>query len=196
MKTLLYIVLCILVIVMLSGCETTPEQQSAIESTITENTALMPEMVYTPIDNDFLTGAYLGKEASALTIAQDNIFIESEKMFGYDYVSLCGIKGNLSVYLEDGQIISYIFGSIPFKEKEVFRDNFNNANKKIAELLSMDEIEPTFMGQMNDGDEMDSVFEGNGVLKAEYIQNGRTVSISSCGVSEAATVIIECSKAE
>lgn len=195
MKSFLYIVLCILAIAILSGCDTKPEEPE-VESIPAENAPLMPEMKYTTIDNAFIAGTYLGKETLAITISKDNVFVESEKMIGYDYVSLCDIKGNLSVYLNNGQITSYVFGSTPFKEKDKFRESFNNVNKKIAELLGMEEIQPAFMGQMNNCDEMDSVFGGNGILKAEYIQNGRTISVSSCGVSEAATVIIECSKAK
>lgn len=195
MKSFLYIVLCILAIAILSGCDTKPEEPE-VESIPAENAPLMPEMEYTTIDNAFIAGTYLGKETLAITISKDNVFVESEKMIGYDYVSLCDIKGNLSVYLNNGQITSYVFGSTPFKEKDKFRESFNNVNKKIAELLGMEEIQPAFMGQMNNCDEMDSVFGGNGILKAEYIQNGRTISVSSCGVSEAATVIIECSKAK
>ena len=195
MKSFLYIVLCILAIAILSGCDTKPEEPE-VESIPAENAPLMPEMEYTPIDNAFIAGTYLGKETSAITISKDTVFIESEKMIGYGYVSFCDIKGNLSVYLNNGQITSYVFGSTPFQEKDKFRESFNNVNKKIAELLGMEEIQPAFMGQMNNCDEMDSVFGGNGILKAEYIQNGRTISVSSCGVSEAATVIIECSKAK
>lgn len=119
MKSLLYIVLCILAIAILSGCDTKLEEPE-VESIPAENAPLMPEMEYTPIDNAFIAGTFLGKDTSALTISKDNVFVENEKMLGYDYVSLCDIKGNLSVYLNNGQITSYVFGSTPLKKKTSF----------------------------------------------------------------------------
>ena len=63
---------------MLSGCDTKPEG-SEVESIPAENAPLMPEMEYTPIDNAFVAGAYLGKETSAITISQDNVFVENKQ---------------------------------------------------------------------------------------------------------------------
>lgn len=67
MKSLLYIVLCILAIAILSGCDTKLEEPE-VESIPAENAPLMPEMEYTPIDNAFIAGTFLGKDTSALTI--------------------------------------------------------------------------------------------------------------------------------
>ncbi len=192
MKPFLYILLCVLLIVVLSGCDDKPVDIPA-ESTPAAAAPFMPEMSYTPIDSDFLTGAYIGKEVSALTVPPENVFINSEKMVGYDYVSLCEVQGNLSVYVDNGQITSYVFGSTPFKDKEQFRESFDAVNQKVAELLSVDKAETVFVGQLDDGDEVDTVFAGNGILKAKYQQDGYSVSVSCCGVSEAATVIVECS---
>lgn len=193
MKFTLCIILCFSLTIIFAGCSGDKLSHNAESNVaVSSEYPLMPELKYTDISDLLLNGTAFGKAITECGLSQENMFIEDEKMQGYDYVSLFGMEGTLSVYLSDGKVTSFVFGSIPFENKDEFRDAFDDMNKKLAERLGEEIAAPVFFGSQGEGDEVDKVFAGTGVLSAEYKKSEVWISVKSCGVNETATVVVEC----
>ena len=193
MKFIICICMCLFLMLGLAGCSggnSVDKSDSSVSASSEQ--PLMPELEYTDISELLLKGKAFGKGITECGLPPENLFVEDEKMQGYDYVSLFGLEGTLSVYLSDGNVTSFVFGSNPFESKEEFRQAFDNMNKQIAEKTGMETVLPVLFGAQGDGDEVDKVFSGTGVLSAEYKLSEISLSVKSCGVNETATIVVEC----
>lgn len=192
MKKILCFGICMILLVAVAGCTNAEAPDTTAETVHSdEPQPLMPEIESTDIGGLMLDKTAFGKPVSECGLPQENLFIEDEKMQGYDYVSLCGIDGSLSVYLENGIISSFVFGSSPYDDKAEYSEAFNNANKLIAELCGQPLTEPVYNGEQSENDEIDRVFDGSGIMSVGYSAGNVVVTVRSCGVNGAATIVVE-----
>lgn len=194
MKTLAYILLCILFIVVLSGCE--EEAQSPVSETVSSPESSADDafsIEYTDITEQFVTGQMLGTTPEAAGLKEENIFMQDGIMTGIDYVSLCGTNGNVVCYMEDGKIISCNFGSEAFADPIEFNERLISINRQLAEKLGVEPAELNFKesGGSEDADELKKVFEGSGTVRAEYQRNSCRITLIGMGVNQAATIVVE-----
>ena len=194
MKSILYILLCVLLIVILSGCE--EEAISPITETESTITALADNgfsIEYMDITDSFLTAGMLGAEPETVGLKAENIFMKDDTMTGIDYVSLCGTNGNVICYMEDNKISSCNFGSEAFTDPVEFNETLISMNRQVAEKLGLEPAELKFLGYdgNEEADELKKVFEGSGTVRAEYQLNSYKIVLLGMGVNQAATIVVE-----
>ena len=193
MKRMIYLLLVLLMVLSLCSCADELSPDDTTESNvITSGEVLFPDAEYTAVDEKFVMGNWLGVTSDAIGLNEDSIFVNDEQMVSYDYVTLFGVKGNISFYLENGKVLYYVFGSTPYTEKATFSADLENMSKKTAELLQTEKHELVFNGGEDGHDEWEQLFEGNGVFATEYKGANHAVTVKGCGVSEVATIVAEC----
>ena len=190
---MIYLLLVLLLVLSLCSCADEPSADDASENTVsTSGEVLFPDAEYTAVDEKFVMGNWLGVTPDAIGLNEDSIFVYDEQMVSYDYVTLFGVKGNISFYLENGKISYCVFGSTPYTEKASFSTDLEKMSKKAAELLETEEHELVFNGGDEGYDEWEQLFDGNGVFATEYKGANHAVTVKGCGVSEVATIVAEC----
>ena len=199
MKTLAYILLCILFIVVLSGCE--DEAQDPVSETMSLSDSSADNafaIEYMDISEQFITGQMIGAEPANVGLKEENIFMQDNTMTGIDYVSLCGMNGNVVCYMDNGKISSCNFGSEAFTDPVEFNEQLISMNQQLAEKLGVEPAELTFTGfsGSEDADELKNVFDGNGTVRAEYQRNSCRITLIGMGVNQAATIVVELQPAE
>lgn len=193
MKRMIYLVLVLLFVLSLCSCADEPISDDMSESTVHEaGEMLFPDAEYTAVDEKFVMGNWLGVTPDAIGLNEDSVFVNDEQMVSYDYVTLFGVKGNISFYLQNGKVLYYVFGSTPYTEKATFSADLENMSKKTAELLGTEKHELVFNGGEEGHDEWEQLFEGNGVFATEYKGANHAVTVKGCGVSDVATIVAEC----
>lgn len=193
---ILCIVLALLTLFILSGCEDSPTVEDSTEIKATEEPApLIPEPEYADISEQMLSMNTYGKVATECGFNEDNCFLKDEKVNGYDYVSLFDVKGSLSVYLADGRVSSIVFGSEPFENAAQFDVAYSTVNEKLAGKLGVDIISPVLIGA-DESDDSQMLLNGKGYYLIEYKTDTIHVSLRSCGVKGTATIVVECSPAK
>ena len=198
MKRFFLILLALLmVLAVFSGCgkKDASESTAPITPTETEPKPVMPELEYTDVTS-MMCGELLGKKVEACGLPQDSVFLEGEQVTGFDYLCMGDVVGNVTCYFDENGITSYIFGSQPFDNVEDFKNAFDTINESIAGGLAQDVANASFYGGSNDEDKMESLFDGDGTIKAEYKTAEAIVTVTGCGVNNVATVIVECSAVE
>ena len=140
----------------------------------------------------FMNGEFLGKSITECNFPEDSLFLTGDNVVGYDYVCIENTQGNITFYLEDGYISSYVFGSVPYSDVNEYKNALEVVNKKIAELLKTNEKEFEFGGGSSKEDEMESLFSGKCIAKAEYSHSSSKITVTGCGINGVATIVVEC----
>lgn len=195
MKRLFIILLTLLMVLMtITGCSKNniSESTTPITPVETEPEPIMPELEYTDV-TAMMYGELLGKKVETCGLPQDSIFLEGDKVVGFDYLCMGDVVGNMTCYFEENGITSYTFGSQPFDNAETFENAFNVINDSIAGGLGQNVAASTFYGGSEDKDQMESLFNGGGIIKAEYKTTDVVVTVTGCGVNNVATIVVECS---
>lgn len=151
----------------------------------------VPDIEYTDI-LDLMNGDLLGKSDSECGLPEDSLFLTGDDVVGFDYVCIGDAIGNITFYLKDGLISSYVFGSAPYRTVDEFSTAFDTINGSISDCLGTDVKASSFQGGSSEEDAMESLFAGQGVMIAEYVTDNYTVSVNGCGVNGVATVVVEC----
>lgn len=194
MKRLFYVLLILLlVIAAFAGCSknNVSESTTPITPAETEPEPIMPELEYTDV-TAMMHGELLGKKVETCGLPQDNVFLEGDNVTGFDYLCMGDVVGNMTCYFDENGITSYTFGSQPFENAEAFENAFNVINDSIAGGLGQNVAEATFYGGATDKDQMESLFGGSGIIKAEYKTADVIVTVTGCGVNNVATIVVEC----
>ena len=139
-----------------------------------------------------MNGEFLGKSITECNFPEDSLFLTGDNVVGYDYVCIENTQGNITFYLEDGYISSYVFGSVPYSDVNEYKNALEVVNKKIAELLKTNEKEFEFGGGSSKEDEMESLFSGKCIAKAEYSHSSSKITVTGCGINGVATIVVEC----
>lgn len=195
MKRIFFILLALLlVLATLVGCskKNVSESVEPITPNETEPQPLMPELEYTDVTS-MMFGELLGKKVDNCGLPQDSVFLEGDYVKGFDYLCMGDVIGNVTCYFSEDGITSYTFGSQPFDNAETFKMAFDVINDSIAGGLGKDVAASTFYGGSNEEDQMESLFSGSGVIKAEYKTDDVIVTVTGCGVNDVATIVVECS---
>lgn len=191
----LFIMLLVLLIVLatITGCskDNISESTTPITPVETEPELVMPELEYTDVTS-MMYGELLGKTVETCGLPQDNIFLEGDEVVGFDYLCMGDVVGNMTCYFDESGITSYTFGSQPFDNAETFENTFDVINDCIAGGLSLDVAASTFYGGSDDQDQMESLFNGGGIIKAEYKTEDAVVTVTGCGINNVATIVVEC----
>lgn len=191
----LFIILLVLVMVLatITGCSknNVSESTTPITPVETEPEPVMPDLEYTYV-TEMMYGALLGKTVETCGLPQDNVFLEGDKVVGFDYLCMGDVVGNMTCYFDENGITSYTFGSQPFDNAEIFENTFDVINDSIAGGLGLDVAASTFYGGSDDQDQMESLFNGGGIIKAEYETADVVVTVTGCGVNNVATIVVEC----
>lgn len=191
----LFIMLLVLLIVLatITGCskDNVSESTTPITPVETEPELVMPELEYTDVTS-MMYGELLGKTVETCGLPQDNIFLEGDEVVGFDYLCMGDVVGNMTCYFDESGITSYTFGSQPFDNAETFENTFDVINDCIAGGLSLDVAASTFYGGSDDQDQMESLFNGGGIIKAEYKTEDAVVTVTGCGINNVATIVVEC----
>ena len=191
----LFIILLVLVMVLatITGCSknNVSESTTPITPVETEPEPVMPDLEYTDV-TEMMYGALLGKTVETCGLLQDNVFLEGDKVVGFDYLCMGDVVGNMTCYFDENGITSYTFGSQPFDNAEIFENTFDVINDSIAGGLGLDVAASTFYGGSEDQDQMESLFNGGGIIKAEYETADVIVTVTGCGVNNVATIVVEC----
>ena len=194
MKRFFLILLALLmVLAVLSGCSKNngSESTTPITPTETEQKPVMPELEYTDVTS-MMYGELLGKKVETCGLPQDSVFLEGEQVTGFDYLCMGDVVGNVTCYFDEDGITSYTFGSQPFENAEDFKNAFDIINDSIAGGLGQDVAASTFYGGSDAEDQMESLFGGRGTIKATYKTADAAVTVTGCGVSNVATIVLEC----
>ncbi|MBQ6688871.1 MAG: hypothetical protein IJN02_06490 [Bacteroidales bacterium] len=194
MKRLFIILLALLMVLMtITGCSKNniSESTTPITPVETEPEPIMPELEYTDV-TAMMYGELLGKKVETCGLPQDSIFLKGDKVVGFDYLCMGDVVGNMTCYFDENDITSYTFGSQPFDNAEAFENAFNVINDGIAGGLGQNVAEATFYGGTTDKDQMESLFGGSGIIKAEYKTADVVVTVTGCGVNNVATIVVEC----
>lgn len=194
MKRIFLILLSLLMVLsVFVGCSKNDVSESTVPVTPveTEPEPVMPELEYTDVSK-MMFGELLGKTAETCGLPQDNVFLEGDKVIGFDYLCMGDVVGNMTCYFDESGITSYTFGSQPFENAETFENAFDIINDSVAEGLGQEVVASTYYGGSNDEDRMESLFAGNGIIKAEYKTADVVVTVTGCGVNNVATIVIEC----
>lgn len=193
----LYILLCFLALFALSGCEDRGAVETSVDKGHTEQPApLIPELEYTEISGQIFSADIYGKAIKECDFNEENCFLKDERVYGYDYVSLFGVKGTLSVYLDEGRISSIVFGSEPFNKTADFNDSYADMNEQLSEKIGADIVSPVLMGADETDDDAEMLLNGNGYYLSEYRSDTIHAELKSCGVKGTATIVVECSLAK
>ncbi len=192
-KFLLILLASLLVLTVFAGCgsKEDPAPQETSSESVTEAKPVMPEIEYTDVTS-LMFGELLGKNVDACGLPQDSVFLTGDYVTGFDYMCMGDITGNLTCYLGENGITSYVFGSDPFDNVESFSDALNVVNDSIAGGLGQKVASTEFYGG-SDEDQMEALFSGQGTVKAEYKTDTVTVTVTGCGVNDVATIVVECS---
>ena len=194
MKRFFLILLALLMVAaVFSGCSKNDVSESTtpIAPTETEPKPVAPELEYTDVTS-MMYGELLGKKVDNCGLPQDSLFLEGDKVKGFDYLCMGDVVGNVTCYFDESGITSYTFGSQPFDNAETFKTAYDIINDSIAGGLGQDVAASTFHGGSNDEDQMESLFKGNGVIKSVYKTADVVVTVTGCGVNNVATIVIEC----
>lgn len=193
----LYILLCFLALFALSGCEDHVPVETTVDKDHTEQPApLIPEPEYTEISEQIFGADIYGKAIGECGFNEENCFLKDEKVCGYDYVSLFGVKGTLSVYLDEGRISLIVFGSEPFDKAAAFNDSYADMNEQLSEEIGADMISPVLMGADETDGDAEMLLNGSGYYLSEYRTDTIHAELKSCGVKGTATIVVECSLAK
>ena len=193
MKRILFILLALLmVLALLAGCgqKNDSETTTPITPVETEPEPVMPEIEYIDVTG-MMFGELLGQNVETCGLPQDNVFLTGDNVTGFDYLCMGDVVGNMTCYFDESGITSYTFGSQPFDNAETFENAFNVINDSIADGLGKEVAATTFNGS-SDKDQMESLFSGSGIIKAEYKTADVVVTVTGCGVNNVATIVVEC----
>lgn len=194
MKKILCLILTICIaLVCFSACtENKPAEEQATHNVTDEAPEpLMPEIEYTDVLY-LMDGELLGKADSECGLPEESLFLTGDNVVGYDYVCIGDAIGNITFYLTDDVITSYVFGSAPYDNADEFQCAFDEMNGKISDCLGTEIKSSSFHGGSPEEDTMESLFAGKSVMVADYVTDDFTVSVSGCGVNGIATIVVEC----
>lgn len=194
MKKILYLLLVFCyILVCFSACAKDKPQDEPITDSVTEEVPkpVIPDIEYTDV-LDLMNGDLLGKADSECGLPEESLFLTGDNVVGYDYVCIGDAIGNMTLYLTDGVINSYVFGSAPYDNADEFQRAFDEMNSNISDCLGAEVKASSFHGGSSDEDAMESLFAGKGVMTAEYVTDEFTVAVTGCGVNGVATIVVEC----
>lgn len=194
MKRILCMLLmvCCLVTCFAACSKETPTEDPATDAVTNEpEVPVTPDIEYTDVLK-LMNGDLLGKSDSECGLPEESLFLTGDNVVGYDYVCIGDVIGNMTFYLKDGLVTSYVFGSAPYSTAEEFSTVFDAMNASISGYLDTEVKESVFHGGSSDEDTMESLFAGKGVMTAEYVTDDYIVTVTGCGVNVVATLVVEC----
>ena len=150
-----------------------------------------PDIEYTDV-LELMNGDLLGKSDSECGLPEESLFLTGDNVVGYDYVCIGDVIGNMTFYLKDGLVTSYVFGSAPYSTVDEFSTAFDTMNGSVSDCIGTDVKASAFHGGSSDEDAMESLFAGKGVMTAEYVTDDYVVTVTGCGVNGVATLVVEC----
>lgn len=148
---------------------------------------------YADISNLILRPDTYTLNAKDLNLPMENVFIENERMTGFDYILLSGVRGTLTVYKNGGKVSSLLFSSTPFNDENEFSAVLDEVNSDIAGRCGMKIAEPVFTFKGEKTDEVKMIFDGTGVISYKYDTEKLKINIRGCGVNGEAAIMVEVS---
>lgn len=148
---------------------------------------------YADISNLILRPDTYTLNAKDLNLPMENVFIENERMTGFDYILLSGVRGTLTVYKNGGKVSSLLFSGTPFNDENEFSTVLDDMNNDIANRCGMKIAEPVFTFKGEKTDEVKMIFDGTGVVSYKYDTEKLKINIRGCGVNEEAAIMVEVS---
>lgn len=148
---------------------------------------------YADISNLILRPDTYTLNANELNLPTENIFIENERMTGFDYILLSGVFGTLTVYKNGGTVSSLLFSGTPFNDENKFSAALDEVNSDIADRCGMEIAEPVFTFKGEKTDEVKMIFDGTGVVSYKYDSEKLKINIRGCGVNGEAAIMVEAS---
>lgn len=191
-------ILCLLlaacfILACFSACAKDKPDDEPVTDNVTEEAPkpVMPDIEYTDV-LDLMNGDLLGKADSECGLPEESLFLTGDNVVGYDYVCIGEAIGNMTLYLTDGVVSSYVFGSAPYENTDEFQRAFDEMNGNISDCFGTDIKASAFHGGNSEEDAMESLFAGKCVMTAEYVTDEFTVTVTGCGVNGVATIVVEC----
>ena len=185
MKTGLGFILLILLFISLCGCS----DEIPIENVVSASEKNIFTQEYTEISDFFFKEGFIGESKDSIPIPKTNLFMENDNSLGFDYVTMFGMKGNITFTLEEGKVFSATFGSNSYIEKNLYKHTLTAANQKIAKMLNVTLKEFDYVGP-EEMDEYESLFSGKGILKSVYETGDTIITLSAIGTNNEAVITV------
>lgn len=193
MKYIGAIILCILLIIMFSGCDDDLPEKIDLSADPFEDTSTVFDKETIDVTEPFLKGEFIGKKASETVLPADNKFYEGNDAVGFSELSVCEAEGSITCHLSNDRITSVSFGTKQFLDMAEFNECLKTVNQKVASLFKTATAEIKYHGMGETDDELKSVMSGGGTFSSEYEIGNTIVSVKGVGTNDTGTVMIEVS---